>query len=140
MKALNLINQCNEENYESFIKPIVKQTYKKMNIHKKQTVNIILVTSEQIRDLNQSYRNIDKATDVLTFPSEMDDELGDIFISIHKAMEQAKAYGHSFRRELAFLVVHGLLHAIGYDHDTEEKEHIMFNLQEKILNELKLFR
>lgn len=140
MKALNLVNQCNEENYEPLIKPVVKKTFKKMNINKKQTVNIILVTSEQIRELNRSFREKDTVTDVLTFPTELEEELGDIFISIHTAMEQAKTYGHTFRRELAFLVVHGLLHAIGYDHDTKEKEHIMFHLQEKILNELKLFR
>lgn len=140
MKAINIVNQCNEENYESLIKPVLKKAYKRMKVSKKKTINIILITSGAMRELNSTYRDTDKVTDVLTFPSDVDDELGDVFISLHTAMEQAKAYGHTFRRELAFLVVHGFLHAIGYDHDTKEKEHVMFSLQEQILNELKLSR
>ncbi len=140
MKTINVINQCNEENYEPLISKVLKKAYKRMNVKKKNTINIILVKSEAIRELNNTYRNTNAVTDVLTFPSDMDGELGDVFISVHTAMEQAKTYGHTFKRELAFLVVHGFLHAIGYDHDTKEKEHIMFNLQEQILNALKISR
>ena len=66
--------------------------------------------------------------------------LGDIYISIDKARTQAIEYGHSFKRELCFLAVHGFLHLLGYDHMIKEEEEIMFNLQEEILNEAKITR
>ncbi len=137
---MNIVNQCDQENYEPLIKPVLKKAYKRMKIDKKQIVNIVLVTNEYMRELNRTYRNKDEVTDVLTFTATIEEELGDIFIAPRKALEQARGHGHTFKRELAFLVVHGFLHAIGYDHDTEEKELVMFNLQEKILDEVKIFR
>ncbi len=137
---VNVINQGNEENYGPFVEKVLKRTYKEMDVSRKRLLNVIFVTNEYMRELNRTYRGEDKVTDVLTFPSDTDDELGDVFIAIHVAYEQSRGYGHTFKRELAFLVVHGFLHAIGYDHDTEEKEHIMFSLQERILQKLKLHR
>ena len=103
--------------------------------------NIILVDNDYIHKLNKEYRNIDRETDVITFALEdnMDIKLeirvlGDIYISIDKAKSQAIEYGHSFKRELSFLTVHGLLHLLGYDHQTKEDEEKMFQLQELILN------
>ncbi|MFW5913665.1 MAG: rRNA maturation RNase YbeY [Bacillota bacterium] len=136
----NIINQCNEENYAPLLEKVMKKAFKMQNISKKKTINIILVTNAKMRELNRNFRNKDTVTDVLTFPSDIDEELGDVFIAPYVAMEQAKSYGHGFKRELAFLAVHGFLHAIGYTHDTEEKETMMFKLQENILDELKIRR
>lgn len=105
--------------------------------------NIILVDNTYIHNLNLNYRHIDRPTDVITFALE-DDKivsmpndyrvLGDIYISIDKAKEQAEEYGHSFLREICFLTVHGFLHLLGYDHMTKEDEKVMFKEQEDILN------
>ena len=104
--------------------------------------NIILVDNEYIHKLNKEYRHIDRPTDVITFALEdvKDIEvspnrvLGDVYISIEKAKEQAEEYGHSFLRELSFLAVHGFLHLLGYDHMTKEEEGVMFKRQEDILS------
>ena len=104
--------------------------------------NVIFVDNEYIHKLNKEYRGIDRPTDVITFALEDGEEvdlnawriLGDIYISIDKAKEQATEYGHPFLRELAFLTVHGFLHLLGYDHMNKEDEKIMFSEQEEILN------
>lgn len=105
--------------------------------------SIIFVDNEKIHELNKQFRGVDRPTDVISFALEDAEEeflstirvLGDIYISIPKMQEQAKEYGHSEKRELAFLVVHGLLHLLGYDHQTEEEEKVMFQIQEEMLNE-----
>ena len=105
--------------------------------------NIIFVDNEYIHKLNMEYRGIDRATDVISFALEDDKSfinmnfrvLGDIYISIDKAREQADSYGHSLKREISFLTIHGLLHLLGYDHMKKEDEEVMFGLQELILNE-----
>ena len=104
--------------------------------------NIIIVDSETIHSINKEYRGVDRPTDVISFALEDDTSfvsteyriLGDIYISIDKAKEQAESYGHSLKREISFLTVHGLLHLLGYDHMTEEEEKEMFGLQELILD------
>ncbi len=103
--------------------------------------NVIIVDNEYIHTLNKEYRKIDRPTDVITFALEdnMDIEttpriLGDIYISIEKAHSQAIEYGHSFKREICFLAVHGFYHLLGYDHMTEEEEKVMFARQEAVLN------
>ena len=105
--------------------------------------NIIFVTSEKIHEINKEYRNVDRVTDVISFalgdekeePSYTDKNvLGDIYISVDKAIEQSKDYGHSLIRELCFLSIHGLLHLLGYDHIEKEDEKVMFDKQEMILN------
>lgn len=104
--------------------------------------NVIIINDDEIHKLNKKYRNIDRATDVITFALEDYKEgptldirvLGDIYISYDKVIKQAKDYGHSKTRELCFLAVHGLLHLLGYDHMKEEDERKMFNLQKELLN------
>lgn len=110
--------------------------------------NIILVDNDYIHKLNKEYRGIDRVTDVISFALEdSQDEvkldfrvLGDIYISVDKAKDQAKEYGHSFLRELSFLTIHGLLHLLGYDHMTKEEEEIMFKKQDELLNEFGITR
>jgi|AntRauTorckE6833_2_1112554.scaffolds.fasta_scaffold03059_6 probable rRNA maturation factor len=136
----NIINQCNEENYAPLLEKVMKKAFKMQKVSKKETLNIILVSNEKMQELNRNFRSVDRITDVLTFPNIIDGELGDVFIAPYAAMAQAKNYGHSFKRELAFLAVHGFLHALGFTHETEEKEMIMFNVQENILDALKIKR
>ena len=105
--------------------------------------NVILVNNEYIHELNRDYRHIDRPTDVITFALEDNKDfpgydvriLGDIYISVDKAKSQALEYGHSFKREICFLAVHGFLHLLGYDHMNKHDEEIMFSKQELILNE-----
>ena len=109
--------------------------------------NIIFVDREKIHEINREYRNIDRETDVISFALEDDPDieldhriLGDIYICIEKAYEQAEEYGHSRLREIAFLMIHGLLHLLGYDHMEKEDEVVMFSKQEEILNEFGIRR
>lgn len=105
--------------------------------------NVIIVDNDYIHKLNKEYRKIGRPTDVITFALEDYDDikyedfrlLGDIYISLDKAKSQAIEYGHSFKREICFLAVHGFLHLLGYDHMEKEEEKIMFGKQELILNE-----
>lgn len=115
-------------------------------------VAVTVVDNEQIHALNKEYRQVDRPTDVLSFPlwepgeewviSEEEETvpLGDIVISYPKAKEQAEEYGHSIERELGFLAVHGFLHLLGYDHETAEEEKEMFQRQEEILQQAGLHR
>jgi len=105
--------------------------------------NIIITDNEYIHKINKEYRGIDRPTDVISFALEDNTDfiepefrvLGDIYISLDKALEQANEYGHSFLREICFLTVHGLLHLLGYDHMNESDEKVMFSKQDAILNE-----
>ena len=91
-------------------------------------VSLSFVDNEEIHELNRQYRGVDRATDVLSFPLLTDDfdveieeeSLGDIVISLERALEQSEEYNHSFEREVCFLVCHSMFHLLGYDHDTEE--------------------
>lgn len=107
-------------------------------------VCVLITDAEEIQRLNESYRKIDRVTDVLTFPAWEGDKilcppdgyLGDIAICYERAEEQALEYGHSLERELAFLSVHGALHILGYDHMTPEDEAKMLGKQNEILIEM----
>jgi len=128
------------------------------NFETPSEVSFLLVDNDEIREINKEHRNIDKPTDVLSFPVvdmvegeiisdegdfDMDENLlilGDIVISLEKVVEQAEAYGHSFDRELAFLAAHGLFHLLGYDHGDEEQEKRMMEKQEAVLSQLGLQR
>ncbi|NLB62381.1 MAG: rRNA maturation RNase YbeY [Clostridiales bacterium] len=109
-------------------------------------VGVSIVDDAVIQRINAEFREKNQATDVLSFPSYdgssydvTDAYLGDIAISIDRAVAQAKEYGHSLQRELAFLAVHGMLHLLGYDHeagDAQKGESIMFSKQEEILTNL----
>ncbi|ADQ15096.1 rRNA maturation RNase YbeY [Halanaerobium hydrogeniformans] len=102
-------------------------------------VSVAFVSNEEIKKLNKKYRNIDAATDVLSFPID-DEVLGDIIISSERAVSQAEEYGHSLKRELAYLTVHGILHLFGYDHHGQEEKNKMRQKEERILTELDLSR
>lgn len=118
-------------------------------------VSVTLTCPSYIREVNKEYRNIDKETDVLSFPmfekDELDkiienqinmvaDVLGDIIVSTDRVKEQAVEYGHSFERELSYMVVHGFYHLMGYDHMTEEEKNIMRAKEENILSKLNITR
>ena len=112
-------------------------------------VSIILTTPSNIRQINKEYSNIDKETDVLSFPMFEKDEirsvtqeeaLGDIIISVVRVKEQAKEYGHSFERELAYMLVHGFYHLMGEDHIEEADRVIMREKEENVLNKLNITR
>ncbi|HEY3315971.1 MAG TPA: rRNA maturation RNase YbeY [Bacillota bacterium] len=109
-------------------------------------VSVALVDDEHIHQLNKEYRQIDCATDVLSFAMlEGADEdrpllLGDIVVSLERARDQAETYGHTFEREVAFLTLHGLLHLLGHDHHTDEQEREMDERQEAVLRRLGLAR
>ena len=110
--------------------------------HREGSVSVTVVDDETIHGINKEYRNVDKPTDVISFPSEEGEEiiappdgfLGDLVISYPRAVAQAEEYGHSVRRELSFLAVHGTLHLLGYDHMTDEDSKNMFALQDEILD------
>ncbi len=142
MLKINIYNYYNEDKtYNRVVNYILKRAYKNLKIKEKMIANIILVDNEKIKELNSQYRKIDNETDVLSFENDQGlAEIGDIFISIDKAKEQAKDYEHSFERELAFLSVHGFLHCLGYDHLNKNDEEVMFDLQKQILDNSKYRR
>ncbi|MFP4198753.1 MAG: rRNA maturation RNase YbeY [Halanaerobium sp.] len=102
-------------------------------------VSIAFVSNQQIKELNSKYRDKDQITDVLSFPID-DEMLGDIIISAKIAAEQALEYGHSLKRELAYLTVHGMLHLFGYDHQSEEEKKEMRQKEERVLTQLGISR
>ena len=109
-------------------------------IESRGTFSLVLVSDKKIRELNNLWRGFDKATDVLSFPMDTEVpakslpyELGEIIVSMDTAKAQAHELGHGFDRELAFLIVHGMLHVLGFDHESKEDEKEMFGRQRKIL-------
>ncbi len=132
---------------EDYIEKVIQCALKHQKISN-ACGSVIYVGEDEIQRINKTYRNIDRVTDVISFAFEdagySNAEirmLGDIYVCIPKMKEQAKAFGHSEKRELSFLVVHGLLHLLGYDHTkSKEEKKRMFQLQEEILNEAKIPR
>lgn len=145
MNRIGIFNETDVELTEEkkMIRKLVKEVLKEENVRNAEC-NIIFVDNEKIHEINQEYRHIDRVTDVISFAleDEMENEpsaqyemrvLGDIYISVDRAKEQALEYGHSFLREICFLAIHGMLHLLGYDHQTTEDEKIMFQKQEEVL-------
>lgn len=140
-EIINLTNSKIEE--LSVVDSVIQLAIKKEHL-KEVSFNIIIVDNNYIHKLNKEYRGKDRATDVITFALEDENFdipmplriLGDIYISIEKAIEQANEYGHSLKRELSFLAVHGFYHLLGYDHMTKEEEKIMFAKQEEVLQDV----
>ena len=139
-----------EINYK-LIEKVISEALRYEGVNDNTEVSVTIVDNEEIRKINNKFRNIDRATDVLSFPLiDFDNEslpddgskiyLGDIIISIERAKEQAKEYGHSIDREIGFLTAHSMLHLLGYDHMVPEEEKEMFAKQEEILNNLGLRR
>lgn len=140
MIKLRILNYVNEEKYNTFMNKVAKSATEILKVEDNLYLNVVICDNEMIKDYNNRYRQIDKETDVLSFPSNEDGELGDILISLPKAIDQAEEYGHSLKRELSFLLCHGILHCMGYDHMTKEEETVMFNLQDEILNHANIRR
>lgn len=156
-----------ELDYENIITDVVNESIDYINCPYEAEVNVILTDNESIHQINLEQRQIDRATDVLSFPMiEYDREgdfdsleekmdaspqdyfnpesgelmLGDIVISVEKVIEQAESYGHSEKRELAFLVAHSMMHLFGYDHIKEEDAAIMEEKQREVLDRLGITR
>lgn len=142
---------------EETIKTVINKTLEAEECGFDAEVSVTIVDGDEMRRINREQRDIDAVTDVLSFPMlefdengdiinsdfDMDGDkllLGDIVICARRAADQAKEYGHSFRREIAFLTVHSMLHLLGYDHVVEDEERIMFKKQEEILNQLGITR
>lgn len=139
------------EDFERLVEGCTRAALEEEEIEDDAEVSVTLVDNARIRELNGEFREIDHETDVLSFPLgdengfEIDPDtnailLGDIVISLEKAQTQSEEYGHSFKREVAFLVTHSLFHLLGYDHVTPEDETEMFAKQEKVLTKLGITR
>ena len=149
MNEVTIYNETDEEfTYSDIIEKVVNKAFETEDI-KKASCSIIIVDNTFIHKLNKEYRGIDRVTDVISFALEDDKSmiipddirlLGDIYICLDKAKEQAKEYGHSLERELCFLAVHGVYHLLGYDHENEEDAKIMFKKQEEVLMEYGITR
>ncbi|EGT5420011.1 rRNA maturation RNase YbeY [Clostridioides difficile] len=112
-------------------------------------VSLSFVDNKEIHELNREYRGVDRVTDVLSFPLLSDDfedveleeeSLGDIVVSLERALEQSIEYNHSFEREVCFLICHSMFHLLGYEHDTDENTKEMREKEEHILNKLNITR
>ena len=157
---INFIGEI-EKNLKNDLSRVFDQVSKVVSLPKSIKVNLVFVTAEEIRELNKTTRNIDKVTDVLSYPytnlkvgeklklkdykfdidpADKKLTLGDIYICLSKAEEQAKDFGHSFRRELCFLFCHGMLHLCGYDHIEKQDATIMEQMQNQILDDLNITR
>lgn len=132
------------DDHKKSIKKAISKCLSVENKSNNYEVSISFVTNEEIKTLNNTYRNINKETDVLSFI--MDEEtdgiiiLGDIVISTEKASEQAKDFGHSIERELIYLVIHSMFHLLGYDHMTDDQKDEMRKKEKEVVKELKIFK
>lgn len=142
--------------YEETISKVLDKCFEVEHLPKEYfLVSVTLTNPENIKRINNKYRNIDESTDVLSFPMfekeeldkmineqnwEYSDILGDMIISIEQVETQAKDYGHSFERELSYMVVHSFYHLMGYDHIKEEDKNKMRPKEEYVLNELGITR
>ena len=158
METYEIIYKEIEEvkSWEDIVKKVFEECFKEEGLQdSKLYITVTFTNPENIQKINQEYRNIDKPTDVLSFPMfekaelnkkiqekdfQYQDILGDIVISIPRVEEQAKEYGHSFERELSYMLVHGFYHLMGYDHIEEEDKKEMRKKEEKILEKLKIVR
>ena len=155
MLELDILDETGklEEDTIALVEKVLQSAAKQLSVKDGAEVSVTFVTNDAIHQINLEYRGKDMPTDVISFAMEEMGEgeieikdaelpvlLGDIIISVDRTIEQAESYNHSFERELCFLAVHGFLHLLGYDHDTEEKEKEMFGLQETILQAFGLKR
>lgn len=138
--------ECLGAEMEDVIRTIVADALAYEGFSPECEVSVSVVDGEEIQTINRQFRGIDRVTDVLSFPQlsfvegEIPEKnengeivLGDIILCLQRAKEQAAEYGHSLKREIAFLTAHSMLHLLGYDHMTPEEEKVMFQKQEEIL-------
>ena len=156
MYEITYLDLKEDKLYEEIAKKVIEKCFEIEGLSNTQLIiTITLTTPEKIKEINKKYRNIDKETDVLSFPmferEELqekiknnqfthEDVLGDIVISIEQVKKQAVEYGHSFERELSYMMVHGFYHLMGYDHMTEEEKKEMREKEDKVLGVLKITR
>lgn len=144
-----------DSKYLELIEKVIRQAFIEEKIENiKLYINIILTNPENIKNINKQYRNIDKETDVLSFPmfekeeienlkkngNDIEEALGDIVISLQKVEEQSQEYGHSFERELSYMLIHGFYHLMGYDHMNDNDKVQMREKEEGVLNKLQITR
>lgn len=143
-----IINNSGKEIEElEFLREYVKFLVETEKLEK-AVFNVIFVSNEEILEINREYRGVDRVTDVISFALEdngvvlVDDfrVLGDIYVALDVAYEQAVSYNHSRKREVCFLVTHGLLHLLGYDHMEKDEEVVMFKKQEELLEAYEITR
>jgi probable rRNA maturation factor len=135
---------------EALVRKVLETGLKVLAVKDPVEISVTFVDNETIRTLNRDYRGVDQVTDVLSFAQEEGVEfiqpqgaprmLGDIIIALERAVEQSNEYNHSLEREVGYLTAHGLLHLLGYDHQTEEERHKMRELEELVMVELNLTR
>jgi len=143
---ISLINKTSQKKWSAYRRyiPMISQSIKsKMDINPNYAVSVFLIDDVEMQSLNLQYRKIDATTDVITFAYlEYQQEhltlqqqlyIGDIFINVDALTRQSNEFGHSLKREFSFLLVHGILHALGYDHIDTDDEDKMFSLQKEIL-------
>ena len=142
---ITIYNRTNQDAgvFEQLFEEIAQKAEQRLKLSDDYELSVTFVRSRTIHTINRDYRGIYRPTDVISFAIRDDmefemvegmNDLGDIFINIDYARKQAKQYGHSYRREIAFLFTHGMLHCLGYDHMKEEDEKVMFALQDEILD------
>ena len=143
-----IINKTKKDIEElDYLNNYIKYIVKKLDIEN-AIFDIIIVDNDEIKTINSNYRGVNKVTDVISFALEDNDALkksqirvlGDIYIAIEVAYEQAKLYGHSNIREICFLATHGILHLLGFDHQNENEEKIMFKKQKELLESYDIYR
>ena len=145
MNKYEINNLCHYNEDISYLDDVINHTFEVLKITN-ALFSLTLVDNKKIHELNKQYRGVDRPTDVLSFALEDNEhiklpirQLGDVIVSIDKMREQAKEFNHSEKRELSFLVCHGLLHLLGYDHTkSKEEEEKQFGLQDKILSDLNI--
>ena len=156
MLIVNLSNEQNikiSEQITSLLKAACEAVLKNEEFNDDAEINITLVSDERIRELNSAFRNIDKSTDVLSFPQyEFDEEgdvshitdgvliLGDVIISLEHAKAQSLEFNHSLNREVGYLTAHSMLHLLGYDHMEDDEKARMRQKEEQIMTNIKLTR
>ncbi|WP_160670852.1 rRNA maturation RNase YbeY [Clostridium sp. C8-1-8] len=153
-----------DKDFEKIIEDVIITALNEENVDRSCEISVIFVDNISIREINKETRNMDKETDVLSFPmldypkgkvykdvyidynfdasffDEADLVLGDVVLSLEKAKEQSEEFNHSFTRECCYLVVHSILHLLGYDHMEEEEKSIMREREESILEKLNITR
>lgn len=152
LTEINFLDVDETKEYDEIVRQVINKCFEEENLlNKKLYVNIVLTTSENIRNINKEHRGIDKETDVLSFPmfeaneieninSDTEDVLGDVVISLEQIKKQAKEYGHTLERELAYMLVHSFYHLMGYDHMNEEDKKLMREKEEIVLEKLNINR
>ncbi|MBI5794573.1 rRNA maturation RNase YbeY [Candidatus Uhrbacteria bacterium] len=118
---------------ERLVVETLKEITKALRIKKNIEISIAFVSEPEMKKLNQTWRGKNRVTDVLSFELEQGEVFGEVLICLEQAARQAKVMGHSVRDEIMFLLVHGILHLFGYDHERPSDEKRMFSLQKKIL-------